>query len=500
MPFWHGFCLLYVYKGHVGDTERRKAIMSTVTYDIQDTTIDTIQDFFGEALSAEDLMDMSTTEREAYFESLYAAHELSSTELSEFENALEDELENIHDTLYTYHKQLEDMIEAGNLTSAEEANCELMMEDLQEWMVMLDDDGDIMSDWGDAITNFTEKNVDITEGNNHTINPTDPQNGDMYTITVTEGDNNSGSIFNNEDNANWIDTTEDGYFDTNPDIDGDGIADEDFDHDGIISEADMTMGHVNATSSITLALDEGDQYNIVSYDHTTNTAMFKITQEDGTYYYVQLVMNGNTKIIVNQIPTNDMSCVHPSLLGIMYEKSNSANSFHHYTHGYEFDNGETESHYSIYDLDNYDDNELGLFPTTNDFETNRAYTVNFESDEACSLDLTFPDNADVSFSYDSDYNLVMTVSTENGDITITLVGMQYEPGEDPIHSINIYGDVNITTDLDSYNALAYSPVPQSSGWINQGALFYMIYLDEEKDYISSVYEEDGYFVDWNLYW
>ncbi|MFH1358150.1 MAG: hypothetical protein ABII18_13580, partial [bacterium] len=475
--------------------------MSTVTYDYQDTTIETIQDYFGESVTAEDLMDMNETEREAYFEALYAAHELSSTELSEFEDALEDELENIHDTLYTYHKQLEDMIESGNLTAAEEANCELMMEDLQEWMEMLDDNGEIMSDWGDAITNYTEKNVALEEGDSYTVNPTDPQDGDMYTVTVNESDDSGSSMWNTEENANWIDTTGDTFYDTNPDqydvngnLGADGIADEDFDGMNGITEADMTYGHNTTTAQVTISLEEGDTYAITSYDANSNTAMIKVTQEDGTFYYIQLIMTGDTKILVKQQPTNDLNTVNTELLSMMYENTTTDRSFYQHVYNTPYDDGTVNNYYSIYDMSTYEDNTHIITPTPADYENSRAYTVNFESDEADNLTLNFPDGADISFSLDPDGNIVMTVSTEDGEITITLVGLETSTDDTLKDMITINGDVDISIDDDLYNTF-YNygvPVPDLNGLQCFGGLFTMIYLSEDEDTIDERFQDEGY--------
>ncbi|MBU0505072.1 hypothetical protein KJ708_03675, partial [bacterium] len=108
--------------------------MSTINDNYLDTNFDCIQDYFDENISLEYLIDLSDSEREAFFETLYAANELNPTDLAAFEEAFEDELVSLHDELYVTKRELDAMIDSDNLTAAEEANCELMIEDLEEWM------------------------------------------------------------------------------------------------------------------------------------------------------------------------------------------------------------------------------------------------------------------------------------------------------------------------------------------------------------------------------
>jgi hypothetical protein len=464
--------------------------MSTINDNYLDTNFDSIQDYFSEDISLEYLIDLSESEREAFFETLYAANELNPTDLAAFEEAFEDELVSLHDELYVTKRELDAMIDSDNLTAAEEANCELMIEDLEEWMDMCDKNGQIHSDWGDAITTYTEKNITVDAGGSTTVNPSDPQDGDIYQVTVDGGSASDGSIFNSEENIGWIDTTDDGYRDTNPDIDGDGIADEDFNHDEMISPSDLTFGQNTATAEITISLEDGDTYSIIpgaSAEH----AMLKITKEDGTFYYIELTMNSSTKIIIAQLPTNDMDTIPADLLAMMYEKTNSVSSFYEIHTGIDLES--EDDTWAIVNMDDKVDDAFTLnAPTPEQFDVGYEYTINFESGDADALTIDAGGN-DVSFETDAAGNLVIVLTnTENEEIRITCNGLEYSYDANICDTINITnGDISIDDDtwmaLHSFGVSNYEGGRLGTGY---GNLFWMLQIDGES--AKDIFEDEGY--------
>jgi hypothetical protein len=465
------------------------------TSDYNDYTFDSIQDYFGEKVNAETLYEMSADQRQAFFEELYSEANLNETDLAEFEEAFEDELESLHDTLYIYGRQLEDMIESGSATSAEVATYELMLDDAQKMMNTLEDD--VFDDWGDAITTYEEKNVDVDAGGSATINPSDPQNGDVYQATIGEGDPSSGSIFNTEENADWVDTTGDGYRETDPDTDNDGIADEDFDGDGAITEADLTYGHVTTAATVTISLNDGDAYEIIP-GATADHVMFKVTQEDGTYYYIELNINSETKILIDQLPTNNLDTIPQDVLSMMYEKSSSASSFYEMHTGID-STAEAGSYYSIYDLATTG-NEAYIQTTDADFENGREYTINCDSNAADTITMNFPENAEIVFSYDADGNLILTVTSGANTINITISGLEYDSDGFNTDKINITGGNIITSsNYNTFEAFPFNETKGSSEYLYRGYLYSMIYY--EGDQIGDVFEEAGYYptYSWSSY-
>ena len=463
--------------------------MSTINDNYLDTNFDCIQDYFDENISLEYLIDLSESEREAFFETLYAANELNPTDLAAFEEAFEDELVALHDELYITKRELDAMIDSDNLTAAEEANCELMIEDLEEWMDMCDKNGQIHSDWGDAITTYTEKNVTVAAGGSTTINPSDPQNGDIYQVTVDEGSATDGSIFNSEENIDWIDTNDDGYRETNPDLDGDGIADDDFNNDGMISPDDMTFGHNTATADVTISLEDGDTYAIIpgaSAEH----AMLKITKEDGTFYYIELTMNSSTKIIIAQLPTNDLDTIPADLLSMMYEKTNSASSFYEIHTGITLESDE-ESWAIVNMADKAEDAFTLPIPTPEQFEVGYEYTINFDAGDADNLTIDAGGN-DVSFEKDSDGNLVIVLTnSEEQEIRITCNGLEYSYNANICDTINITnGDISI--DDDTWLSLQGFSMPGGIHGSSYGTLFWMLQIDGVS--AKDVFEDAGYSV------
>lgn len=429
--------------------------ISSTSSEIHDTSIEAFEEYFGTDVDLEDLAEMSAEERQAWFEQLYAQN--PDVDADAFEEALKEDLEEFYTTLYTYYKDLDDLLDSGELSNSEEVNVEMLMEDLKEWMELCDED--INSAWGDALGEYNEKNVEVDAGDTYTVTPDDPQNGDEYVITFSEEESSdSGSVFNSDENADWIDTDGDGYREKNPDEDSDGIADEDFDGDGAITEADMTYGQNTSDSVAVLDLEESDTLYCVSYDEDTNTAKFRVTQEDGTIYYITIT--GADKIVTgSNVPTNYEN-LPTTLLGMMYENETSANSYHYHVYGSEPDNG-TGDYYSIYDMsEKYDEttgtNSLEIAPTDEDFENGREYTIECESEQAdaITIDLEqYGEDAKISFSTDADGNVVMTVTTDKGTITITFAGLECSIFASMNDTINIIGgeiDWN-ASDLDDLN-------------------------------------------------
>ncbi|MBU0505916.1 MAG: hypothetical protein ABII18_13595 [bacterium] len=463
--------------------------MSDVTSsDYNDYTFDSIQDYFGENVDVETLYEMTPDQRKSFFEQLYSEANLNETELAEFEEAFEDELESLHDTLYIYGKQLEDMIESGSATSAEVATYELMLDDAQDMMKTLEDD--VFDDWGDAITTYAEKNAEVDAGSTYNFDPSNPQDGDLYTLTVGQTDATDGSIFNSEENADWIDTDHDGYRETNPDVDGDGIADEDFDGDTIISEADLTYGQTTASSTIDFSsLPEDTSYEVISYDTTTNTAMFKMTEDDGTFYYVQVIMQSDTKLIFDKLPTNNLDTVSTEVLKLMYENNATELSFYH--QHYDVDpTPEAGSYYSIYDMKTQG-NEMILEPSPTDFENGRDYTITCDSNAVDQISLNFPEDAEISFSEDADGNLILTVKSGDDTITITISGLEYDPDGQYTDIINITGGNIITEDnFNAFEAYRFSETKGNVDYNWRGYLYTMVNYEGES--VLELFQDEGY--------
>ena len=461
--------------------------MTDVNYSYQDTTIHAFADFFNVHIDAQDLANMSAAEQKIFFENLIDQNQLSDTQIVDFETALKAEIKELDRSLRTYSKDLNKLLKSNELSSAEASNIEILLEEITAWTKIFNNSsGQVIKAWGDSLDDFDAKHLEMNSGDSYTFNPTDPQNGAVYNINVNaDGVDTSGSAFNTAENADWLDLNHDGYRETNPDINGDGIADDDFNKNGAIDEGDLTFGNdFNTNTSVTLKLEDGDQLSLASYDAAADTAMFKITQEDGTIYYINInnVLASGLNIFSATIPTN-LNSMPDDLLAIMKEKSNSENTFYGHVHGSEPDAVDGE-YYSIYDTSDFENNTLLIEPTEDDFKNGRDYTINCESNSPDEIDIDLSkygfDDADITFNSDADGNLVLTATTDSGSITFTFKGLEFSlTNQTNADLISVTGG---QIDINAANASALwdhlvQDTENGDPW--HGALFGIIFMDEQ---------------------
>lgn len=460
--------------------------------DVSNNTLQPIQEYFEVEISVDDFVDLE--DRQAYLEALYADKELSQEQISEFEKALEDEIVALHDQAYVSRAELQAILDSGNLSTGEAASVELLLKDLDELITALDED-EILDEWQAALDSHESKNVELSTGESYTIESSDMSNGDTYEITASEEATETGSQFDagSAEDGYW-DTDNDGVLDTHWDQDGDGIADEDFNNDNVIDELD-NAAYVAPDSrpAVTIELEEGDSLSLSTYEAgPPEVATFKVEKENGDVSYITIT--GDVKIVA-PVPEN-LATMPTDLTSRMYEGEQYTQPYSFYTDGISANDADNLVYQTTIEMKDQDDNEIEIHPSSEDYQNEREYTVNMESGTTDIVELDLDDDAEIEFSTDENHNIILTVTTDEGTITIHLVGFEYG-GEEVSDSLIIDGGV---IDESDYQALDDIIVPHHGfeTWGMNAGLFSMItYNDESLEdkatddgFTPSVYSKD----------
>lgn len=466
-----------------------------------DTSLDALEDYFGTSIDLEDFADMEASEIVDYFVNLFLAKadkedlDLSKIDLKDITDPLDDILDELHLEIQTKINELNAILERGGNTVAYETSLQILIDSLNE-LDALTESKDGLEDYiEEALDDAKAQRVSVEKGDTYTVDFSNAKDGDVYVITAEEEDTNSGSIHNNETNKDWLNLDGDGYKETNPDKDGDGIADDDFDNDGVITEKDMTAGQIQSETTVVISDENIESTYVRSYDSETDTVELVVTFEDGSQVVVKVT--GADKLVITPPPTNAED-IPTDLLAKIYESETAVNSEYYFVYGTQPET--TESYYSIYDMKDQTDNTLDVPITDEDFENERAYTINCESGTGDTININLEDYEDavVSFSTDENGNLVFTITTEEGSITITFVGLEYGSWVDAsaTDAINITGgEIN----EDSYSDLNDYLIPYSYNHSlgNRGKIFDLISHDGQT--LAEEATADGYTIESDLY-
>lgn len=446
-----------------------------------DSQVDAFETYFGEEVSYDDLCTMTEEEREAYFLQLLLENPLSEDEIKAFEDELQAEIDDYYALYREQYAQLEAIIDNDASTAAE-------IQTAQDSLALLDEiepglSGDISSDWGDAVDLYEEMNVVLEAGEDYTSSIDNPINEATYTIDASATDTSSGSAFNTAANEDWLDLDHDGYKETNPDVNNDGIADDDYNGDSVITEADLTYGTETDRTTVTLDLDSTDTLEMASYDADTQTVVFKVTKEDGTVYYIEVI--GDCDIISSVIPTN-LSSMHDDVTARMRESGSSEHTYYYFNNGVE-PNAATDF-YTIVDMNDMPDNSYTVDPSTDDWTNERDYTIDMNSSKADELNLEFDDDVELDFAAGPNGELIITATNSLGQtITITVENWSVAQDSDGnTDQINITGGIIDDDDLaDLYDI--------STGLTTKGTATYgftlaanIIYYDSDESLETDV--------------
>jgi hypothetical protein len=459
-----------------------------------DTYLDSLEDYFGVEMTLEDFLDID--DLDSFFAQLIldAAAAGKEVDFDAFESDFEDEVKDTHAYLYEQASELQAIIDSEGSTVSQVAQAELLHEEIMELDALADDDGEnyLLDAWDDGQTLSAELSQTITEGESTTISPDDPQNGQNYSVTIESADDSSsGSSMNDETNANDADLDGDGYKETHWDTDGDGVlsteeadaeAASDFDGDGNIETVGEEMsglkdgGEITAAdfthtgdtdTTITIDLEEGDTLELSSWDDSTLTAMYKVTKEDGTVYYITLEnVTEDTKIVCDTIPTN-LDSMPDYISSKSWEFSDSQYSYYYFQDGHtgEYDAGTATNTSQAYIYLEDTGNTTTIEPSSEDFAAGKDYTVYCDANNADTLNLKFDDTTELAFVWTQNTNsdgstdyatgtLVIKATDAHGNtITITLHDFNVADNNINITGGNISDDADVdyhmSQDLDS---------------------------------------------------
>lgn len=419
-----------------------------------DNNLSSIEEFFNEKVSVEDLSRMSESERQSFFEKLYADHEISEEKQKEFLEQFQTECENLSDDIHISVKELESLIKDGNLSVTEKASVELVIADLEEIEEFCDGDKDISELAEDAFEEYQNQNLKVEAGTVETISSSDLSDNDYIKVDASAlaKENESGSSFDIKEEG-YVDSDGDNVTDRFWDEDGDGRADDDFNNDNVIDEFDSPFYEGQNPTTVTLDLAEGDTLYLSSFDDTQSpyTSVFKITKENGDTAYVEIT--GEPTIYANPAPTN-LESMPLSLTSRMFETPENTRPYSFYTDGY--DPLLDIDAFTLVDMDDKD-NAYDLAPTSDDFLSERTYTITMDAGKGDNLNIIldeFPD-AEVELEEQNE-TLVFTVKTDQGEIKIKVDGVQHSATEGKADIINFSSGELTDSSYDTINTLEVS--------------------------------------------
>lgn len=457
---------------------------STSSSDVSNTTFSSIEEYFGESVSVDDIMDMSVEEREAYFTELYAGSSISEEEFQTFLDEFETECETFHDEAYVSYQELGAILESGNLTVGEAATIELLMADLTEMMDALGDE--FSSEWGNASDNAEYLSRTVSAGGTETIDLDDSSatNGAVITVDASaesSGDEGGSSFDVGSAEEGYVDTDGDGVRDALWDANGDNIADGDWNNDGAITEEDNPLLDPGYNSN-TVVIEGEDIKDITlsSYDDTVDpvVATFRIEKEDGTIVYVEI--KGDCKIVMSPVPSN-IDSMSQELTQRMFEFTSSEESYSYYIDGTSA--SDSVEHYTIIESSDVS-NDVDVNVTTEDIEQGRDYTINCESGTLDDLTLDVPEDATVSIKKgDSDDQIIITITVDGKSSTITINNFDVSSNEATSDTLNINGGTISNSGYTAFN-----------GWEQNGVFLIDFIYHNGVDLVTDGNNND---VDWD---
>lgn len=461
------------------------------TYSLSDFKFETIEEYFDETVSLKDIDKMSSEELTAYFEELYAKSEITPEEFSAFMEKFEEELQSIQDEAYMARRELNDLLNDDGLSATDVANIELAIMDLEEVEEMCDGDYGLESTWGEAETNYNNKNVTIGYGESTSVTFSDVGDGQTVKIdaSATEDTAATVSAFSAEDTEGLVDIdgdgvlSEDEYYDKNHD----GIADDDFNKDGVTDEKDSPFYAVTNPTSITIELGENDSISLASFDDSTvpPTTTLRIVKENGDVCYLEYL--GRPTVYCAKVPDN-LSSIPTALTSTMFESTTSTHPYSYYESGYD-----PKLELDTYTVVSMSDHAYAytVTPTTEDFETSREYTINCSSGkaDALTIDLSQFEDANITASENEDGDVVFSISTSEGTIKITVKNLQYSTAAEKIDTISFTGGKITESSYDFINAYAVDSAESGADDLI-GGLSALITVDGED--LTAVAENEGY--------
>jgi len=469
-----------------------------------DTSLQDLEAYFGvDNIDLEDFLGMSNEERIAYLESLLEQKlanegkdidELNIDDLNEFEDALDE----LHSVIYTSKAQLQFMIDQGGTH-----------DDINKWNKILDDldkldelttgDNNLFDNLETAFDEVAGKHITVENGDTENLDLSNATDGDVIEVTAAEVAETSESIHDNDENANWLDLDKDGYNEYEWDADGDGIPDDpeylmekirDFDNDGFLTQADVDK--FQGKSDTTLSFPADDIESAYIRPGAGDTVEWVLTLKDGGKVVVKAT---GFDLFLLPVELTNAESVPDYTLAKIKEKSNSANSLHNFTYGYEYSDPNNAS-WAYAFMKDQTDNTIDVTPKTTDFVNKTNYIIQGDPNTSDKININLDDfsDAEITFSTDGDGNVVMTVTATEGTITITFVDLEFDgghggalaPTEDWVgDTISITGG---TFSTDAYNDInniivpyaddAYQPGVALGDWQYKD-LFSMIIHDEE---------------------
>lgn len=406
---------------------------------IENNNMESFEVYFDHQINVDDFVGMD--DREAFLTQLIQDNSLSDDEVAKFEEDFEAEVKALYEEAFVARAELGAMLKSGNLTVAEAASVELAMADLDVLIDTLGDDDELLDEWGDALESYADQNVELKNGESHTIDLSDAKAGQTYAVAVVESEEKLGAFDEGASSKGWWDTDSDGYTDTFWDRNRDGVADQDFNKDGVIDEFD-NAAYVSpeAQPSVVIALQEGDTLDFSSFEKgPPSVSTFKVTKENGDEVFIQVT--GEAKIISETVP-NNLDSMPSDVTSRMYEGADKKFPCSYYIDGTLPRHMQDVEYKTILNMADQD-YEYDINPSSLDYTMGREYTVNFTDGESDSLSLNLSDDAVVSFSQDDPESLLitMTITTDEGEVTIHLVGFQADTsGENLVtDSIDISG-------------------------------------------------------------
>ena len=488
-------------------------------YDYKDTTVQSIYDWFGEEVKFEDLVDMTDEELATYLETLYTealeSGILDEAALADFDDAFKTELDDIYYTCATAYKDLDKLYDSGELSSSDMTKIEMLMDDLQEWIDRADTDEDISvyEIWEEAIGEYESKHIDGTDGSDQTFTDSSTyEEGDniIYDLTASEETEtlDDGTLGSDEEDDMW-DDDDDGYGDFVVERDENGRVTQDNNGDGVVNELDdPNYVPPEDPQTISIDLDEGSTLEFDSYDEETGVLEYIVTREDGTTYtltFIGVYEDSNINFVLTGstggIDASEISKWPVFLQKMWFESTatqESGNSFYVAVMGGEREDDGVENYTQYYmedhEVEDGDGTEVEIKPDSDDFDEERTYYVYCDEDSttADTINLEFPDDAEVEFTEGEDGQLIITVTNAEGQtITIEIFNfglyqeIDYDTGdiiEDRSDLINIEGGV-----IDEDDWAALEEIHHNSVYVIAGEEYWNSYYTDE--YTRYIYHD-----------
>jgi hypothetical protein len=420
-----------------------------------DTNISAYEDI-GIYMSASEIAQMTEEDREEMFSDAALEYELTPEEMAEIAELASAE---IAELLALVNAQINDCEAIAASEYSSESQIDMANGLIAELTAIADGlENDVEEDFNDVMTflDTTENTIASGEEATHDSASIDETyDGVEIIYDASDAESGTGSSFNDENNSMGydVDTDGDGTFDDYVDADNNDVPDRDFNEDGVIDELDWYGATVQDNATLVVDLEEGDSWELVSYDGTSPaTAKYKVTKEDGTEYFITAI--GDNLTIVCDIPPTNLSSMPPELKGRSQEFTNSEDTYLYLTEGYEL-TGE-HGYFSIYDIADKTDNNLSTAFSSADIQNGREATINFQEGVADDFTCDLPDDAvvtGVEYSYDIDTGIrTMTLIVENaaGDtMRINLVGIEMDD------TVNITGGEFSQEAIDALSAQSF---------------------------------------------